>query len=38
MLYEVITLGYTALAITDECSMAGIVQALRAQDASYNFV
>ncbi|WP_236886482.1 error-prone DNA polymerase [Dyella thiooxydans] len=27
-------LGYTALAITDECSMAGIVQALRAQDAT----
>ncbi|MBU6248519.1 MAG: error-prone DNA polymerase [Xanthomonadaceae bacterium] len=27
-------LDYTALAITDECSMAGIVDALRAQDAT----
>ena len=27
-------LGYTALAITDECSLAGIVCALRAQDAT----
>jgi error-prone DNA polymerase len=28
------TLGYTALAITDECSLAGIVRALDAQDAT----
>ncbi|WP_431637491.1 error-prone DNA polymerase [Dyella sp. KULCS107] len=27
-------LGYTALAITDECSLAGIVRALDAQDAT----
>jgi len=28
------SLGYTALAITDECSLAGIVRALDAQDAT----